>query len=456
MLKKNAKKLLISVALLIFFISAYLCSPFLINFNDEKKTGIENLISELIFYKINIKGNIKYNLNPLPVLEISEVHLSNEDENSILNQVVLNISILDLLQNKFSYKNILLDGGEFIINLEKLKNLTKIEEFNKKKIKFNNVSVKFFNQKKTFTFDKFTGNVSYNENTIDKISGTFNLGEILFKFKYSDNKLSLKSPEIKFKANIENILNEKKIITFDYNNNTIFPGIDEVFASFSFKKDNTNFDLVTEKFETNLFKGQIKINNNNDKNIVVFDGSFDEANFKTINTKDLSEFLIKNLNVLADIFDGKIILNFNNIKTNQEIFNNAKFNISFQNGDIFFEDITFNSDKNILNISGRNIFYQKDKLFFYDLNFETKSLKEICSKICKYSSLLSRTEDKEFNIKSKGILNFNKAKITIKENFTDKQFNDNELNKLNTNINSIIIFGKLENLFNLSRYFTLL
>ena len=456
MLKRNAKKLLISVALLIFFISAYLCSPFLINFNDEKKTGIENLISELIFYKVNIKGNIKYNLNPLPVLEISEVHLSSEDENSILNQVILNISILDLLQNKFSYKNILLDGGEFIINLEKLKNLTNIEEFNKKKIKFKNVSVKFFNQKKTFAFDQFTGNVSYNENIIDQITGSFNLGEILFKLKYSDNKLSLKSPEIKFKANIDNILNEKKIITFDYNNNTIFPGIDEVFASFSFKKDNTNFDLVTEKFETNLFKGQIKINNNNDKNIVIFDGFFDEANFETINTKDLSEFLIKNLNVLADIFDGKIILNFNNFKTNKEIFNNAKFNISFQNGDIFFEDITFYSDKNFLNISGRNIFYQKDKLFFYDLNFETKSLKEICSKICKDPSMLSRTGDKEFNIKSKGILNFNKAKITIKENFTDKQFNDNELNKLNTNVNSIIIFGKLENLFDLSRYFTLL
>ena len=456
MLKRNAKKLLISVALLIFFILAYLCSPFLINFNDEKKTGLENLISELIFYKVNIKGNIKYNLNPLPVLEISEVHLSNEDENSILNQVILNVSILDLLQNKFSYKNILLDGGEFIINLEKLKNLTKIEEFNKKKVKFNNVSVKFFNQKKTFSFDQFTGNISYNENTIDKISGDFYIGEILFKLKYSDNKFSLKSPEIKFKANIENILNEKKIITFDYNNNTIFPGIDEVFASFSFKKDNTNFDLVTEKFVTNLFKGQIKINNNNDKNIVVFDGFFDEADFKTINTKDLSEFLIKNINILSDIFDGKIILNFNNFKTHKGIFNNAKLNISFQNSDIFFEDITFFSDKNILNISGRNIFYQKDKLLFYDLNFETKSLKEICSKICNDSSLLLRTEDKGFNVKSKGILNLNKAKITIKENFTDKQFNDNELNKLNININSIIIFGKLENLFDLSRYFTLL
>ncbi|MEK9893803.1 MAG: hypothetical protein VW454_02495, partial [Pelagibacteraceae bacterium] len=107
MLKKNAKKLLISILFLVFSVTAYVCSPFLINFNNDKKTGIENLISELIFYKVNIKGNIQYKLNPLPSLEISEVHITNDEENSILNKIVLNVSIFDLLKNKFSYKNIL-------------------------------------------------------------------------------------------------------------------------------------------------------------------------------------------------------------------------------------------------------------------------------------------------------------------------------------------------------------
>jgi len=54
------------------------------------------------------------------------------------------------------------------------------------------------------------------------------------------------------------------------------------------------------------------------------------------------------------------------------------------------------------------------------------------------------------------LLNINKAKITVEENFTDRQFNDNELKKLNSNLNSLVLYGKLENLFNLSRYFTLL
>ena len=144
MLKKNAKKLLISILFLVFSVTAYVCSPFLINFNNDKKTGIENLISELIFYKVNIKGNIQYKLNPLPSLEISEVHITNDEENSILNKIVLNVSIFDLLKNKFSYKNILINSGEFIINLNNLEVLSSIEEFDNKKINFEKVNIKFF------------------------------------------------------------------------------------------------------------------------------------------------------------------------------------------------------------------------------------------------------------------------------------------------------------------------
>ena len=68
---------------------------------------------------------------------------------------------------------------------------------------------------------------------------------------------------------------------------------------------------------------------------------------------------------------------------------------------------------------------------------------------------MNKIKDKEFKLKSKGILNLNKAKISIKENFTNKQFNDNELKKLSTTLNTSIISGKLENLFNISRYFNL-
>ena len=91
--KKNAKKLLISISLIIFLFAFYICVPFLINFDDQKKIRIENLVSETISYDTKINGDIQYKLNPLPVLEISNINLTKNNENSILEKVILNISI---------------------------------------------------------------------------------------------------------------------------------------------------------------------------------------------------------------------------------------------------------------------------------------------------------------------------------------------------------------------------
>jgi len=456
MLKKNAKKLLISILFLVFSVTAYVCSPFLINFNNDKKTGIENLISELIFYKVNIKGNIQYKLNPLPSLEISEVHITNDEENSILNKIVLNVSIFDLLKNKFSYKNILINSGEFIVNLNNLENLSSIEEFDDKKINFEKVNIKFFDNKQTFSINEFSGNILYKNKKIDKINGKFYVGEILFKIKFKENQLSLKSPEINFKASIENFLNPKKLVKLDYNNSSIFPGVDSIFASFTYEQNKNKFSLITKEFETNIFSGLININNNNEKNIIVLDGYFENSKFKKISNTDLATFLSQDLNLLANLFDGRVKLSFNNFKSDKEVFENIKLNVLFQNGDVFFEDIDIYSDNNSINIKGRNVTYQKDNLFFYDVIFSTKNLKILCSQICDDKSLIDRAIDGEFKLQSKGILNINKSKITVQENFVNREFNDNEIQKLNTNLNSIVIFGKLENLFDLPRYFTLL
>ena len=456
MLKKNAKKLLISILFLIFSVTAYICSPFLINFNDDKKTGIENLISELIFYKVNIKGNIQYKLNPLPSLEISEVHITNDEENSILNKFILNVSIFDLLKNKFSYKNILISSGEFIINLNNLGVLTSIEEFNNKKINFEKVNIKFFDNKQTFSLNEFSGNILYKNKKINKINGKFYVGEVLFKIKFKDNQLSLKSPEKNLKVNIENFLSPKKLIKLDYDNNSIFPGIDNIFAFFTYEQNENKFSLITKEFKTDIFSGSININNNNDKNIFVLDGYFENPNFKKISNTDLATLLSENLNLLANLFDGRVKLDFNNFKSDKEVFDNIKLNVLFQNGDIFFEEINVYSDNNSINVKGRNISYQKDNLFFYDFIFSTKNLKKLCSQICNDKSLIDKASNDEFKLQSKGILNINKSKIIVQENFAGRQFNDNELKKLNTNLNSIVIFGKLENLFDLRRYFALL
>jgi len=159
---------------------------------------------------------------------------------------------------------------------------------------------------------------------------------------------------------------------------------------------------------------------------------------------------------IANLFDAHLLLNFQDIETKNKIFDNANFEMSFQNGDIRFDKIDIFSDKNKISLKGRNIKYDKDNLFFFDFEFNTKDFENICKRICQDELTMNKIKDKEFKLKSKGILNLNKAKISIKENFTNKQFNDNELKKLNSNFNSLILLGKLENLFDLSRYFILL
>ena len=87
--KKKLKRLLISTLIVIFSTISYICAPFFINFDDAKVTNFENLFSESIKYHVSVKGGIQYKLKPFPILEISEVHLAKENENSILNKIIL-------------------------------------------------------------------------------------------------------------------------------------------------------------------------------------------------------------------------------------------------------------------------------------------------------------------------------------------------------------------------------
>ena len=215
--------------------------------------------------------------------------------------------------------------------------------------------------------------------------------------------------------------------------------------------ENNNYSLN----ELSLFSGFVEIKKNNPRYPIEITGKFENANFKKIDFLEFKKFLQENLSVLANIFDAKVSLLFENMKTKEGIFDNAKITINFLKGDMILDNFNLESDVNKLNVNGRNILYQKDNLFFYDLIFETSNIKNLCTLVCLDKSLVNKINNKEFKLKSKGLLNIDKSKVTVEENFTDKQFNDNELKKLSTTLNTSIISGKLENLFNISRYFNL-
>lgn len=453
--KKNAKKLLISISLIIFLFAFYICVPFLINFDDQKKIRIENLVSETISYDTKINGDIQYKLNPLPVLEISNINLTKNNENSILEKVILNISIFDLIRNRFTYGDVLLSGGEFIIDLNNAGDLSIISNFKNKKIKFNDVNLRFFNGKESFNLNQSNIKIFFKNKEIEQINGKFNIGEVSFQIYYKEDQLSLKSKEIDFKVSIENFSKDKKNVRLNFNQTTFFPGIKKLYTDFEFEKNEETIYIKTNKFNTNLFSGFVEIKKNNPRYPIEITGKFENANFKKIDFLEFEKFLQENLSVLANFFDAKVSLLFENMKTKEGIFDNAKITINFLKGDMILDNFNLESDVNKLNVKGRNILYQKDNLFFYDLIFETSNIKNLCTLVCLDKSLVNKINNKEFKLKSKGLLNIDKSKVTVEENFTDKQFNDNELKKLSTTLNASIISGKLENLFNISRYFNL-
>ena len=453
--KKNAKKLLISISLIIFLFAFYICVPFLINFDDQKKIRIENLFSETISYDTKINGDIQYKLNPLPVLEISNINLTKNNENSILEKVILNISIFDLIRNRFTYGDVLLSGGEFIIDLNNAGDLSIISNFKNKKIKFNDVNLRFFNGKESFNLNQSNIKIFFKNKEIEQINGKFNIGEVSFQIYYKEDQLSLKSKEIDFKVSIENFSKDKKNVRLNFNQTAFFPGIKKLYTDFEFEKNKETIYIKTNKFNTNLFSGFVEIKKNDPRYPIEITGKFENANFKKIDFLEFEKFLQENLSVLANIFDAKVSLLFENMKTKEGIFDNAKITINFLKGDMVLDNFNLESDVNKLNVKGRNILYQKDNLFFYDLIFETSNIKNLCTLVCLDKSLINKINNKEFKLKSKGLLNIDKSKVTVEENFTDKQFNDNELKKLSTTLNTSIISGKLENLFNISRYFNL-
>ena len=158
--------------LIIFFVSTAIFLFIPIFFNYEKKVEIIKLyIFENYNFEISNYENIKYNIFPLPNLELINVEINFESFNENLD--VKKIKIFPKLLNIYDYKNfssnkVIFKDSHIIFQISKFKNFSN-QILNKKgKFTFDNLNLRIVDDNKSviaLNNIKFT-NYGYNKNLL--------------------------------------------------------------------------------------------------------------------------------------------------------------------------------------------------------------------------------------------------------------------------------------------------
>ena len=174
--------------LIIFFVSTAIFLFIPIFFNYEKKVEIIKLyIFENYNFEISNYENIKYNIFPLPNLELINVEINFESFNENLD--VKKIKIFPKLLNIYDYKNfssnkVIFKDSQIIFQISKFKNFSN-QILNKKgKFTFDNLNLRIVDDNKSviaLNNIKFT-NYGYNKNLL-----TGNTFGKKFKLKIDNN-----------------------------------------------------------------------------------------------------------------------------------------------------------------------------------------------------------------------------------------------------------------------------
>ncbi len=442
-------KLLISLTVFFFIATIFFTIPFLLNFND-KKEALEKILKNNLKYNAEIKGDIKYSLYPFISIKATNVHIEDKEEKSILENIYFQTNIFDIYNKTLKSSSLLLEKGQFLIN----KNFFNESEQDFLKVSFTNLDLRFVNKNKNFLINDTNGYLKLKKNKITQAKIQSKLGEVPFEIKYKNEELNVEFEKINLKFKFKDFLSEKKFFTLSYNSFPLFLGLNKIFTEGEFLEKEKNIKFISKKFDSNLFDGNLEIDIITDPLLSInLNGIFNDARFDKVLSKDFINFLKNDFSKISSFMDLNLSLKFSNIRFFKKLFSSANLNLKFQNGDTNIDQASFLSDENQLFISGRNVNYEKDNLYFYNFNFKTINLKKICYDFCNNKSFIEQISQQNYEIKSRGIFNLNKAKITVEEHQTLDDYKDDRLNQITNNLNNKVFKGDLNNLFDISKYF---
>jgi len=437
----NFSKYIIAIIAVLFIYIFYLSIPLLYD-----KNWVQN--------KIVTKLNDEFNINLINSLDISyrilpKPHYLIKDTKTTLAEIrSLNVYIS---QNNFFNKDsiringVVIEDANFFLLKDNLKTFYKNSEnrFSKKKIKINNSNI--------FFKDNLNEIIS-----IIKISDAF----LFFDEKNLFNLFDLKGEifNIPFELDYQNIINSQKKIMLKV------PDLQLKVINKFFKKDE---DLSGGINNVSILSSSINTKYNIKDQVVIFqsDGSRvynSKINYNgqlAINPFDLNlkinlyNYNISNLftknSIINEFIKSGLLFNQNisvqtlvNIKSTKkdEIFNEAKLELSVLNGKISFDKSIFiNNNIGLIEVSNSDLFLENDKLIFTaNLSIDIKNADRFYSFLNTNKKLRKNIKNIKLNIIYDFLSNeivFKNIKIDdnkVSDQFLNivEGFNDNNSNNL--------------------------
>ena len=442
-------KYVITVISILFAYIFYLLIPLLYDKNWVQNKIVSKLSAE---FNISLSNSfdISYRILPKP-------HYLIRDSKTVLTEIkVLNVFISqNNLFNKDSIRitEVVIEEANFSLLKDNFKTLYKKSEnkFSKKKIKINNSNI--------FFKDNLNEVIS-----IIKISNAF----LFFDEKNLFNLFDLKGEifNIPFELNYQNEINSKKKIKIKA------PDLKLEIINEFFKKGE---DLSSGINNISILSSSINTKYNIKDQIVIFqsDGSrvynskIDYNGQLAINPFDLNlkinlyNYKISNLftpnSIINEFIKSGLLFNENisvhtlvNIesKKKDEIFNEAKLELSVLNGKISFDNSIFiNNNIGLIEVSNSDLFLENDKLILTsNLSIDIKDIDGLFSFL--NTSKKSRKDIK--NIKLNIIYDFLSNQVELKnikinDNDVSSQFNNIAEGFIDINSNNLTKSRKLLN-----------
>ena len=399
---------------IIFFISVAIFLIIPIFFNYEKKAEIIKFhLLENYNFKLNDYKKIKYNIFPIPNLEIlnSQINFKPIEENLSIKKIKIYPGFLNIYNYKnFNSKKIILIDSHIKFQFSNFYLFMKQLFTKKNKLYFDNLKVEIIDGKiPVFTIDNIKfANYGYKENFIT--------GEIFDK--NFQGKINNNLNDINFKLIKSGIIIE---INFDENQNEKIKN-----GTFKTKILNTNFKSNFEydgkiiKIYNSYFRSK-NISLKNKSEIIL--NPFFEINNKFI-IEEFNARLLKKINLnkflkFKDFFreiNSKSEIIYKPKKFDSKFFDDLNLKINLAYGRVNYSKILLISG-DIVQCDGSINFLEEYPLLFFNCNLKSKNKKEFLKKF----SVRTKNNNEEFILKMRGNFNILNNKI----NFQNISVNNN-------------------------------